>query len=71
MVTEYLFFVGFAFVFLLAGYLFGARRRKIRTAGKLVIDKTGDKDRWTFVLDEDLEDVENEATIVLRIELRG
>ena len=70
MVTEYLFFTGFAFVFLLAGYLLGRRRRKQKYAGSLVIDQTGDKDRWTFLLDEDLGDVEKEQSIVLRIERR-
>ena len=39
-----------------------------KIAGRLVIDKTGESDRWTFVLDEAIEDVENEDTIKLRIE---
>lgn len=43
-------------------------RNASKTAGRLVIDKTGESDRWTFVLDEAIEDVENEDAIKLRIE---
>lgn len=43
-------------------------RNASKSAGRLVIDKTGEKDRWTFLLDEDLEAVENEDHIKLRIE---
>lgn len=67
---EYLFFACFASVFLLCGYLLGKRRRKQTYAGSLVIDRSGDKDRWTFLLDEDLDSVEKENTIVLKIEIR-
>lgn len=47
-------------------YKFFKHRNHI--SGKLLIDTTGDKDRWTFVLDDDLGDVEKMDQVVLRIE---
>lgn len=66
--TEYLFFTAFAFLFLLAGYLFGSRKKKTHISGKLLIDTTGNKDRWTIFFDDDLGDVEKMNQIILRIE---
>lgn len=61
-----------AVIFFTAGLCIGvAMRNGVKTAGRLVIDKTGEKDRWTFLLDEDLEEVENEDYIKLRIEKHG
>ena len=37
-------------------------------SGRLVIDTTGDKDRWTIFFDDDLGDVEKMDKVVLRIE---
>lgn len=42
--------------------------KKPHISGKLVIDKTGEADRWTFVLDDDLSDVEKMNQVILRIE---
>lgn len=54
---------------LLAGYTMGRRHKpKVHISGKLVIDKTGEADRWTFVLDDDLGDVEKMDKVILRIE---
>ena len=54
----------------ITGYLVYLYRKKHRPhiSGKLVIDKTGEADRWTFVLDDDLGDVEKMDRVVLRIE---
>lgn len=37
-------------------------------SGRLVIDTTGDKDRWTIFFDDDLGDVEKMNQVILRIE---
>lgn len=61
-----------AVIFFTAGLCVGVLlRNAAKSAGRLVIDKTGEKDRWTFLLDEDLEEVENEDYIKLRIEKHG
>ena len=54
---------------LLAGYTLGRMYKpKVHISGKLVIDKTGEADRWTFVLDDDLGDVEKMNQVILHIE---
>lgn len=54
---------------LLAGYALGRMHKlKLHISGKLVIDTTGEADRWTFVMDDDLGDVEKMDRITLRIE---
>lgn len=54
---------------LLAGYALGRMYKpKVRFSGRLVIDTTGDKDRWTIFFDDDLGDVEKMDQVVLRIE---
>ena len=37
-------------------------------SGKLLIDTTGDKDRWTIFFDDDLGDIEKMTQVVLSIE---
>lgn len=37
-------------------------------SGRLVIDTTGEKDRWTIFFDDDLGDVEKMDKVILRIE---
>ena len=54
---------------LLAGYALGRMHKpKVHISGKLLIDTTGDKDRWTIFFDDDLGDVEKMDKVVLRIE---
>lgn len=52
------------------GYLIYLYRKKHRPhiSGKLVIDTTGEKDRWTIFFDDDLGDVEKMNQVVLSIE---
>ena len=37
-------------------------------SGRLVIDTTGERDRWTIFFDDDLGDVEKMDKVILRIE---
>lgn len=43
-------------------------KKKPHISGKLLIDATGDKDRWTIFFDDDLGDIEKMDQITLRIE---
>ena len=54
----------------ITGYLVYQYRKKHRLhiSGKLVIDATGEKDRWTIFFDDDLGDVEKMDKVILRIE---
>lgn len=61
--------VGCVGVTLLAGYALGRMHKpKVHISGKLLIDTTGDKDRWTIFFDDDLGDIEKMNQVVLRIE---
>ena len=54
---------------LLVGYNMGrGHKPKVHISGKLVIDTTGEKDRWTIFFDDDLGDVEKMDKVVLHIE---
>lgn len=54
---------------LLAGYALGRmHKHKVHISGKLLIDTTGVKDRWTIFFDDDLGDIEKMTEVVLSIE---
>lgn len=54
---------------LLAGYALGRMHKpKVHISGKLLIDTTGVKDRWTIFFDDDLGDIEKMTEVVLSIE---
>lgn len=62
-------FIFVAITVLCVGYALGRMHKpKVHISGRLVIDTTGEKDRWTFVLDDDLGDVEKIDKVILRIE---
>ena len=54
----------------ITGYLVYLYRKKHRPhiSGKLLIDTTGDKDRWTIFFDDDLGDIEKMTQVILSIE---
>ena len=57
----------------IAGWCLGANvyrflKNRNHISGRLVIDTTGDKDRWTIFFDDDLGDVEKMNQVILRIE---
>lgn len=57
-----------ALVIFIVGILVGiAINTGRKTVGTLIIDQTGEKDLWTVIFDEDLSDVENETSVVLKI----
>lgn len=49
-------------------WLLRQTRKKPHISGKLLIDTTGDKDRWTIFFDDDLGDIEKMTEVVLSIE---
>ena len=54
---------------LLAGYAMGRiHKPKVHISGKLLIDTTGEKDRWTIFFDDDLSDIEKMTEVTLSIE---
>ena len=57
--------VGSAIGRVIAKFLFKSRPH---ISGKLLIDTTGDKDRWTIFFDDDLGDIEKMDRVTLRIE---
>lgn len=59
--------IGIAAAFLL-GY--GVRELQLRLkerAGELVIDKTGETDRWTYIFDKPIDDVEESTYVWLSV----
>ena len=57
-------------IFFLVGLWIGKQSSKPKIAGTLIIDKTGETERWSFMMDEDLGEVEKEKFVMLRIDLR-
>ena len=70
--TQYICFVVVIVVSLIAilwlSWLLRQTRKKSHISGKLLIDTTGDKDRWTIFFDDDLGDIEKMDQVTLRIE---
>ncbi len=61
-----------AIAVLCAGYALGRMYKpKVHISGKLLIDTTGDKDRWTIFFDDDLGDIEKMTEVTLSIERRA
>ena len=57
----------------IAGWCLGANvyrflKNRNHISGKLLIDTTGEKDRWTIFFDDDLSDIEKMTQVVLSIE---
>lgn len=52
------------------GFWIGKQSSKPKIAGTLIIDKAGETERWSFMMDEDLGEVEKEKFVMLRIDLR-
>lgn len=49
-------------------WMLGRSRKNLHISGKLLIDTTGEKDRWTIFFDDDLSDIEKMTQVVLSIE---
>lgn len=57
-----------AVIFLL-GIIIGSFTHK-HVSGKLIIDESGDTERWSFIMDDDIDQVKGRKYIFLRIEKR-
>lgn len=57
-----------AVIFLL-GIIIGSFTHK-HVSGKLVIDESGDIERWSFIMDDEIDQVKSRKYIFLRIEKR-
>lgn len=56
----------------LGGYFLGkVLRKKPHSSGRLIIDEKGETERWTFMVDDDIEDIKNQSVIFMDIELRA
>lgn len=60
--------IGVAIIFVVGIVIGASLEKKRKTVGTIVIDQTGEKDRWTVIFDEDLGDVENETIVALKIQ---
>lgn len=56
----------------LGGYFLGkVLRKKPHSSGRLIIDEKGETERWTFMVDDDIEDIKNQSVIFMDIERRA
>lgn len=61
-----------AIIFFLLGVILGKLwNRKPHCAGKLIIDEKGETERWSFMLDDDMDDIKKQKVIFLEIERRA
>lgn len=59
-------------LFFSAGVIFGKLwNRKPHCAGKLIIDEKGETERWSFMLDDDVDNVKEQKVIFLEIDRRA
>lgn len=59
-------------LFFLAGIFLGkVLNRKPHCAGKLIIDEKGETERWSFMLDDDVDNVKEQKVIFLEIDRRA
>ena len=56
----------------LGGYFLGKfARKKPHSSGRLIIDEKGETERWTFMVDDDIEDIKKQSIIFMDIERRA
>lgn len=59
-------------LFFLLGLILGKLwNRKPHCAGKLIIDEKGETERWSFMLDDDVDNVKEQKVIFLEIDRRA
>ena len=46
-------------------------KKKPHCSGRLVVDETGETERWSFMLDDPLEDVKQQKVIFLEVDRRA
>lgn len=59
-------------LFFLLGVILGKLwNRKPHCAGKLIIDEKGETERWSFMLDDDVDNVKEQSVMFLEIDRRA
>lgn len=61
-----------AAVIFLGGYFLGKlARAKPHCSGRLIIDEKGEKERWSFMIDDDIDEIREKPFIFLEIDRRA
>jgi len=55
----------------LGGYILGKLGKRQHSSGRLIIDEKGETERWTFMVDDDIEDIKKQSVIFMNIERRA
>ena len=59
-------------LFFLLGLILGKLlNRKPHCVGKLIIDEKGEKERWSFMIDDDIDEIREKPFIFLEIDRRA
>lgn len=58
-------------IFLLGVFLGNFFKPKPHCSGRLIVDETGETERWSFMLDDALEDVKEKPVIFLEVDRRA
>ena len=58
-------------IFLLGVFLGKLLKPKPHCSGRLIVDETGETERWSFMLDDALEDVKEKPVIFLEVDRRA
>ena len=62
---------GYIVIFLAGVCLGNFFKPKPHCSGKLIVDETGETERWSFMLDDALEDVKEKPVIFLEVDRRA
>jgi hypothetical protein len=62
---------GYILIFLLGVILGKLLKPKPHCSGRLIVDETGETERWSFMLDDALEDVKEKPIIFLEVDRRA
>lgn len=62
---------GYILIFLLGVILGKVLKPKPHCSGRLIVDETGETERWSFMLDDALEDVKEKPVIFLEVDRRA
>lgn len=61
-----------AIIFFLLGLILGKLwHKKPHCSGKLIVDEKGETERWSFMMDDDMDDIKKQKVIFLEIERRA
>lgn len=64
--------IAIAILIFLAGVILGSfLKPKPHCSGKLIVDETGETERWSFMLDDSLDTVKEQKVIFLEVNRRA